>query len=126
MKIVLDEMFTMSNMVITLLQKFLKQFAQEGVVRVPNENVRLSANQIAVLCARLAEVDALPQEVPSYILEGFTQCLVVEFKEIHKLLNTANEVSQMRAVSGKRDSHTTLAAVQKLCSEANDMFHSLI
>ncbi len=38
-KIVLDEMFTMSNMVITLLQKFLKQFAQEGVARVPNEDV---------------------------------------------------------------------------------------
>jgi hypothetical protein len=39
LKIVLDEMFTMSNMVITLLQKFLKQFAQEGVARVPNEDV---------------------------------------------------------------------------------------
>jgi hypothetical protein len=39
LKIVLDEMFTLSNMVITLLQKFLKQFAQEGVARVPNEDV---------------------------------------------------------------------------------------
>ncbi len=77
------------------------------------------------MCARLAEVDALPQEVPGYILEGFTQCLVVEFKEIHKLLNTANKVCQMQAVSGKRDNNTILAAVQKLCSKANDMFHSL-
>ncbi len=39
LKFVLDEMFMMSNMVITLLQKFLKQFAQEGVARVPNEDV---------------------------------------------------------------------------------------
>jgi hypothetical protein len=39
LKIELDEMFTMSNMVITLLQKILKQFAQEGVARVPNEDV---------------------------------------------------------------------------------------
>jgi hypothetical protein len=39
LKNVLDEMFTISNMVITLLQKFLKQFTQEGVVRVPNEDV---------------------------------------------------------------------------------------
>jgi hypothetical protein len=77
------------------------------------------------MCARLAEVDALPQEVPGYILEGFTRCLVVEFKEIHKLLNTADKVHQMRAVSGKRDSNTTLAAVQKPCSKANDMFHTL-
>ncbi len=39
LKIALDEMFTMSNMVITSLQKFLKQFAQEGVARAPNEDV---------------------------------------------------------------------------------------
>jgi hypothetical protein len=77
------------------------------------------------MCACLAEVDTLTQEVPGYILEGFTRCLVVEFKVIHKLLNTANKVYQMRAVSGKRDSNTTLAAVQKLCSKANAVFHSL-
>ncbi len=40
-------------------------------------------------------------------------------------LNTANKVRQMQAISGKRDSNTTLAAVQKLCSKANDVFHSL-
>ncbi len=39
LKIVLDEMFTMSNMVITSLQKFLKRFAQKGVARVPNKDV---------------------------------------------------------------------------------------
>ncbi len=39
LKIALDEMFKMSNMVITLLQKFLMQFAQEGVARVPNEDL---------------------------------------------------------------------------------------
>jgi hypothetical protein len=125
LKIALDEMFTMSNMVITSLQKFLKQFAQEGIAKVPNEDVRLCAEQIAAVCARLAEVDALPQEVPGYILEGFTRCSVVEFRDIHKLLYTTDKVRQMRAVSGKRDSNTTLVAVQKLCSEANDVFHSL-
>ena len=125
LKIALDEMFTMSNMVITLLQKFLKQFAQEGIAKIPNEDVRLCAEQIAAVCARLAEVDALPQEVPGYILEGFTRCSVVEFRDIHKLLYTTDKVRQMRAVSGRRDSNTTLVAVQKLCSEANDVFHSL-
>jgi hypothetical protein len=77
------------------------------------------------MCACLAKVVALSQEVPGYIFEGFTQCLVVEFKEIHKLLNNSNRVCQMRAVSGKQDSNTTLEAVQKLCSNANDVFHSL-
>ncbi len=54
LKIALDEMFMMSNMVITSLQKFLKQFAQEWVVRVPNEDVWLCAKQIAAVCACLA------------------------------------------------------------------------
>jgi hypothetical protein len=118
LKIMLDEMFMMSNMVITLLQKFLKLSAQEGVARVPNEDV-------AAVCACLAKVDALPQEVPGYILMGFTQCSVVEFKKIHKLLNTDNKVRQMWPVSGKQDSKTTLGAVQKVFSKANDLFHSL-
>ncbi len=39
LKIGLDEMFTMSNIVITSLPKFLKQFAQEGVAKVPIEDV---------------------------------------------------------------------------------------
>ncbi len=61
LKFALNEMFTMSNMVISLLQKFLKQFAQEGVARVPNEDVQLCAKQLAAVCACLVEVDALPQ-----------------------------------------------------------------
>ncbi len=77
------------------------------------------------MCARLAEVDALPQEVPGYILEGFTRCLVVKFRDIHRLLNTANKVHQMRAVTRKQNSKETLASVVKLCSEANCVFHSL-
>ena len=47
LKLLLDEMFTMSNMVIMALQKFLKQFKQEGAVKVPNEDVQLCAEQIA-------------------------------------------------------------------------------
>ena len=77
------------------------------------------------MCARLAEVDALPQEVPGYILEGFTQCSVVDFRDIHRLLNTADKVHQMQAVTGKWNSKETLASVVKLCSEANIVFHSL-
>jgi hypothetical protein len=125
LKIMLDEVFTVSNMVITMLQKFLKQNAHEGVARVPNKDVWLCAKQVAAMCARLAKVDTLPQKVPGYILEGFTWCLVVEFKGIHKLLNTADKVRQMRAVSGKQNSNTTLVTVPKLCSKANGMFLSL-
>ncbi len=92
MKIALDKMFTMSNMVIMLLQRYLKQFAQEGIAKVPNEDVCVCSEQLVAMCTRLAEVDALPQESIGFILEGLTCCSVPEFKDIHRLLCTTHKV----------------------------------
>ncbi len=39
LKIALDEMFMMSDMVVMLLQHYLKQFAQDRIAKVPNEDV---------------------------------------------------------------------------------------
>ncbi len=39
LKIVMDETFTMSNIVVMLLQNFLKKFANEGIARVLNDVV---------------------------------------------------------------------------------------
>ncbi len=50
---------------------------------------------------------------------------MVEFRDIHKLLATTDKVCQTQAVSGKWDITITLAAVQKLCSKASEVFHSL-
>ena len=124
-KIALDEMFTMSGMVVLSLQKYLKQFAQDGVAKVPNEDVRICAEQIVAVSARLAEVDALPHESAGQILEGFTRCSVPDFRDMHKMLITAENIRQIRAVGGKRDSTATLDAIKKLCSEAVDYFHVL-
>ncbi len=60
LKIALDKMFTMSNMVIMLLQRYLKQFAQDGIAKDPNEDVRVCSEQLIAVCTRLAKVDALP------------------------------------------------------------------
>jgi hypothetical protein len=70
LKITLDEMFTMSNMVVMLLQKYLKQFSREGIAKVPNEDVHVYA-ELNTVCDHLAEVSALPQEYTGFILEGF-------------------------------------------------------
>jgi hypothetical protein len=74
LKIALDKMFRMSNMVIMLLQRYLKQFAQDGIAKVPNKDVRVCPEQLVAMCTRLAEVDALPQESIGFILEGLTHC----------------------------------------------------
>ncbi len=100
MKIALNEMFTMSDMVIMSLQRYLKQFAQDRIAKVPNEDVRVCSKQLIAVCTRLAEVDALPQESIGFILEGLTPCSVPEFKDIHRLLCTTHKVCQMRTVEG--------------------------
>ena len=45
-KIALDEMFTISNTVVTTLQRFFEAFAKEGIAKVPNEDVRVDTEQI--------------------------------------------------------------------------------
>jgi hypothetical protein len=44
----------MSNIVIMLLQKYLTLFAQEGLAKVPNEDVPLCLEQIDAMCVHLA------------------------------------------------------------------------
>ena len=34
-----DEMFNMSNIIITYLHDFIKKFTKDGIAKVPNENV---------------------------------------------------------------------------------------
>jgi hypothetical protein len=125
LKMVLDKMFTMSDMVIMSLQRYLKQFAQEGIAKVPTEDVRVCSGQLVAMCTRLAEVNALPQESIGFILEGLTCCSVLEFKDIHRLLCTTHKVCQMRAVTGRRDSSATLAHIQRICQKACKVLHSM-
>ncbi len=125
LKMALDKMFTMSDMVIMSLHRYLKQFAQEGIAKVPNKDVCVYSEQLVAMCMHLAEVDDLLQESIGFILEVLTRCSVPEFKDIHRLLCTTHKVCQMRAVTGRRDSSATLAHIQRICQEACKVFHSM-
>ncbi len=59
-KTALDEMFTISNTVVTTLQGFFEAFA--SIAKVPNEDVRAATEQIIAVAERLAEVSVLPIE----------------------------------------------------------------
>jgi hypothetical protein len=54
LKIALDEMFTMSDMVIMLLQHYLKQFAQDRIAKLSNKDVCVCSEQLIAMCTRLA------------------------------------------------------------------------
>jgi hypothetical protein len=81
LKIALDEMFTISNTVVITLQGFFEAFAKEGITKVLNEDVRAATEQIIAVAERLAKVSALPSESTHHILEGFTWCSVIVFKQ---------------------------------------------
>ena len=69
----------MSDIVITLLQEFLKSFAWDGVAKYPSENVALIFQQTNAVPERLAEVLELPRDTPLIILTGFTKFSVPDF-----------------------------------------------
>jgi len=51
-KIAPDEMFTISNTVVTTLQGFFEAFAKDDIAKVPNEDVRAAKEQRADHCRR--------------------------------------------------------------------------
>ena len=123
-KIALDEMFTISNTVVTTLQGFFEAFAKEDIAKVPNEDVRASTEQIVAVAERLAEVSALPTESTRHILEGFTRCSVIVFRQTFAHLLVAERLQQLRYLTNRNDS-TRLIDIKRLCKEANDLFNSL-
>ncbi len=115
----------MSGMVVLLLQKYLKQFSQDGIAKVPNKDVQVCTEQLLAVSARLVEVVTLPHKAAGQILEGFTRCSIVEFMDMHKLLSTTERICQICVAGGKQDSFITFAAIKKLCSKAGEFFHVL-
>jgi hypothetical protein len=123
-KIALDEMFTISNTVVATLQGFFEAFAKDGIAKVPNEDVLAATEQIIAVAERLAKVSALPSESTRHILEGFTRCSVIVFRQNFAHLLVAERLQQLYYLTNQNDS-TCLFDIKKLCKEANNLFNSL-
>jgi hypothetical protein len=123
-KIALDEMFTISNTVVTTLQGFFDAFAKDGIAKVPNEDVHAATEQIVAVAERLTKVSVLPRESTCHILEGFTWCSVIIFRQTFTHLLVAERLQQLCYLTNWNDS-TCLLDIKKLCKEANNLFNSL-
>ena len=89
LKIEFDEIFNMSNVVITSLHDLVKKFSKDGIFKVPNENVLSLNQQINYVRESLSEAKALPRETPVRVLIVLTRCSVPDFFDPLKLmLNT--------------------------------------
>jgi uncharacterized membrane protein YgcG len=123
-KIALDEMFTISNTIVTTLQGFFEAFAKDGIAKVPNEDACASTEQIVAVAERLAKVSALPTESTRHILKGFTRCSVIVFRQTFAHLLVAERLQQLRYLTNRNGS-SRLFDIKKLCKEDNDLFNSL-
>ena len=88
----LDEMFNMSDVVITLLQELLK----------------LLVEHINAVTERLAEVQALSRRTPLLILNGFTKCSVTEFFGLLELMINTERVIQLYNDGDRHDNRKYL------------------
>ena len=126
LKYMLDEMFCMTNDVVTELQTFIKTFAEEGVSQTLGENVSEVSAQLRAVSERLSEVKQLPLKVPTYILQGLTKCLVAEITAPFELMLNTKRVDQMGTpLSMDNTSDVTLKQVLHILEMANNSFHSL-
>ncbi len=123
-KIALDEMFTISNIVVTTLQGFFEASAKDGIAKVPNEDDRAATEQIIAVAERLAKVSALPSESTRHILEWFTRCSVIVFRQTFAHLLVAERLQQLCYLTSRNDS-SRLIDIKRLRKEANDLFNSL-
>ena len=78
LNLILDEMFCMTNNMVSALQTFLKTFADFGLTKTVGENVAKATAQVKAFCERLSNVNQLPQEAPTFVLQGLTKCSVPE------------------------------------------------
>ena len=79
------------------------------------ENVAEVTAQVKAVCERLSKVNQLPQEAPTFVLQGLTKCSVPEFTGPFTLIINQERVNQMgTAVSLTNTYAATLTRVMAI------------
>ena len=125
LKIAPDEMFNMSNVVITSLQQFFNKFAWDVVAKYPSENVELLVQKINDAAELLEEVPVLPRDTPLLALTGFTKFSVTEFVGTFKFILNIERVLKLKKDDDRHDNKKFLEMMKKLTLLASNSFHYL-
>ena len=116
----------MTNDVVSALQTFLKTFSDIGLTKKVGENVAKAIAQVKAVCERLSEDNHLPQESPTFVLQGLTKFSVPEFNGPFTLILNQERVNQMgTAVCLANTSAATLTRVLVIVILANNSYHLL-
>ena len=74
-----DEMFNISNVVITSLHDLIKKIFKDSITKVPNKRFSSLTQKMNAVCEELSESKALPHKPPVCVLVGINWCSVPEF-----------------------------------------------
>ena len=90
------------------------------------ENVAETTAEVKAVCERLSEVNQLPQEAPTFVIQGLKKCSVPEFTGPFTLILNQEQVNQMgTAVSLTNTPAATLTRFLAIMILANISYHSL-
>ena len=81
LKLILDEMFFMYEIIVQTLNTWIKPFSQEGPSKTVVENIALLMLHFLACSVHLSDVNRLEIEADTYLLEGITKCSVEEFNK---------------------------------------------
>ena len=116
----------MTDEFITVLQSFLKNFADEGLTNTVEENVPEASAQVKAVGERLLEANQPPLKAPTYVIQGGTKCYVSNFTGTFEVMLNQEQVTQIgTAVSLINNSSVTLKRVLYINVLANNSYHSL-
>ena len=120
-----DKMFNMSNVAITSLHDFIKNFSKDGISKVPNENISSLNQQMNSVCECLAESNSLSLETPVHFLTVLNLCSVQEFFCSFELILNNERVRQMESDGAKVNDKRTPDRVKNITRKAKKYFRSL-
>ena len=120
LKLLFDIIYNMTEPVIRALHKWLKNFRENGIIKVYGENVLVFSSTAKNICKRLAEVGSLPSDAATDILEGLVKATHKEFSNTFAHFRTLANQSLLSDASLKNK--TVLEKIMMYLTEAEDLY----
>ena len=120
LKLLFDIIYNMTEPVIRALHKWIKNFRHNGMLKVIHENVLVFSNTAKNICKRLAEVNSLPSDAATDILEGLVKASHQEFSHTFAHFRTLANQSLLSVASLKNK--TVMEKILMYLNEAEDLY----
>ena len=120
LKLLFDIIYNMTEPVIRALQKWFKNFRHNGLQKVKGENALVFGSTAKNIAKRLNEVNALPSDAATDILEGLVKTSHQEFSNTFAHYRTL--ANQSLLTVGTFKNKTVLEKIMMYLTEAEDLY----